>query len=79
MTSTRRYVRFPGIVRGNGEEVECVIRALEVRLLGTDAVAYTQYRVEQLSKSLPDGVYDIVVNGETQRAKYQNGHWLAAV
>jgi hypothetical protein len=79
MTSSKRFVRFRGIVRGNGVEAECVVRALEVRLLGTDAIAYTQYRVEDVSKPLPDGLYDIIVNGETQKVRYQNGHWLAAV
>lgn len=78
MNSAKRYVYLEGAIIGDGGEATCTVRALEVTLLATGDVAHSQFHVERVSTSLPEGTYDLIVNGVTQRVRHQNGHWLSA-
>ena len=79
MVERRVRVRFHGILRGQGHQTTCTVSATRVSLPGTGVEAYTQYRIESVSKPLPEGTYELVANGEVTRVRYQNGHWLAAM
>jgi hypothetical protein len=79
MASTREPVSFPGILRGGGHEANCTIRAIKVSLPGKPSVfEYVEYSIENVSKPLPDNVYELSANGKTIAVRNQNGNWLSA-
>ena len=79
MASTREPVSFPGILRGGGHEANCTIRAIMVSLPGKPSVfEYVEYSIENVSKPLPDNVYELSANGKTIAVRNQNGNWLSA-
>jgi hypothetical protein len=53
------------------------LRATKVSLPESSAAAYTNYSMKAVSQPLPEGDYDLLVNGETYRIVFSNGHWLA--
>lgn len=79
MASTRQRVTLPGILRGNGYEVACTVQAIKVSLLGSDAVACCEYSIAHVSKSVPEGSYQLSVNAETIPLRFENGHWLSTL
>jgi hypothetical protein len=76
MGSQKEAVSFPGIIRGGGHEANCTVLATKVGLPGI-ASTYCDYSVENVSKPLPEGRYQLFVNGETYALRYENGFWLA--
>lgn len=78
MATQRERVSFPGFIKGGGHEANCTIHATKVTLPGTSESAYADYSIQSVSKSLPDGIYEVTTRGETTRVRLQNGHWLAA-
>jgi len=75
--SRRELVELSGILRGAGREASCILRATKVSLPGSGAVAYTNYSMKAVSEALPDGDYELIVNGDAIRLVLSNGHWLA--
>ena len=75
--SRRELVELSGILRGAGHETSCTLRATKVSLPGSGAAAYTNYSMKAVSEALPDGNYDLLVDGETHGIILSNGHWLA--
>jgi hypothetical protein len=79
MASVRELVRFPGTIRGGAHEATCTISATKVSLPGTSESAYIDYSMKNVSKPLPDGLYEVIpAQGEKFRVRLQNGHWLSA-
>ena len=79
MASTREPVSFPGILRGGGHEANCTVRAIKVSLPGMPSMfEYVDYSIENVSKPLPDNVYELSANGKTITVRNQNGNWLSA-
>jgi len=79
MASRRESVSFPGILGGGGHEANCTVRATKVRLPGEPGVfELVDYSVENVSKALPDGLYQLSAQGKTISLRYQNGSWLSA-
>jgi hypothetical protein len=79
MASTREPVSFPGILRGGGHEGTCTVRAMKVSLPGKPSVfEFVNYSIENVSKPLPDGIYELSANGRTIAVRNQNGNWLSA-
>jgi hypothetical protein len=80
MSSARESVRLSGVLRGQGQEATCTIQAIKVTIPGGGVSALTKKRVVSVSKTLPEGVYYLSVNGEAPTAvRYSNGHWLDAL
>jgi hypothetical protein len=79
MASRRDDVRLPGVLWAGGHEATCVVSATRVSLLGLSAVAYRNYSIEQVSKDLPEGSYQLSVNGEIIPMRHHNGQWPAAL
>jgi hypothetical protein len=75
MASTERRVGFTGIVRGEGQEAECVGSVTEVSLSGMPP-QYVRYRIDSCSKSLPDGDYMVFAHGGNFAARHVAGNWL---
>jgi len=78
MASQRERVSFPGIIKGGGHDANCTMYATKVTLPGTSESAYTDFSIQSVSKSLPDGTYEVTARGETTRVRLQNGYWVAA-
>jgi len=52
------------------------VLALENRLKGTDAVAYTGITVTEEPIKLPDGYYDLHFEGQSVQMHRVNGKWI---
>jgi hypothetical protein len=71
-------VSFPGILRGEGHEANCTVRAIEVREPGGgSAVALVRHSVHNVSKPLPDGAFQLFANGQVTHLRHQGDHWLS--
>lgn len=70
------------VVVGEGRSVECKVRAIENRLPGANLPpAYSEMRVmtSNAVAALPDGLYEIHVNGERIPVRREHGDFLARV
>jgi hypothetical protein len=68
-----------GILRSEHHEASCTVRATKVSLPGApNAFQYVDFSIENVSKELPEGIYQIFAFGETHSVRYENGHWLSA-
>ena len=73
-----RKATLKGIIKGMNREEPCLIDATEVGLPGTNVVEYCNYNVRQAPTDLPEGHYDLIVNGKTEKVRKYRGNWLAA-
>jgi hypothetical protein len=78
MGSLMQRVRFPGLLRGEGHEANCTVSATKVSLRGTNHFRYVKYAIDDVSKALPDGLYQLAANGEMIPLRHRGGYWLAA-
>lgn len=78
MASTREKDSFPGILRGQGHEANCTVSATKVTLPGSRFSTYAKLSIKNVSKSLPEGEYQLFANGASFTVRYQNGDWLSA-
>jgi hypothetical protein len=78
MQSTKERVSFAGILRGEGHEEPCTVSALKVTLPGDGVSAYARYSVSNVSQPLPEGEYQLSVNGRSFALRHRGGKWLSA-
>ena len=78
MSSIKEHVSFTGVIRGQGHEATCTVTALKVTQRGTGVHAYARYEVKAVSKALPEGDYQLAVNGQAFPIRHQGEYWLAA-
>ena len=64
-----------GLLRGNGEIAKCRVSALRVTLTGTKLHIDCQHAIEWVSQSLPEGVYELSVEGKAIEMRYSNYRW----
>jgi len=77
MASKREIVRLPGILSGQGHEATCTIEAVQVTLPGGGASALARQKIVSVSKTLPEGVYQLSINGGAPSpVRYRDGQWL---
>lgn len=68
-----------GKITGNGYEADCIVGFDEVTLPGTSINARAKFSVQSTSIELPDGIYDIQLQGEAKSRIRKNGmFWVAA-
>jgi hypothetical protein len=76
----KESVRFSGMLQGEGVEATCTIRATKVTLAEMSRPFdsnYIVHSIENVSKSLPEGNYRLLANGEViNSVQYKNGQWL---
>ena len=77
MASTKQLVNFPGVLHGQGHVATCTVYATKVTQPGTSESAYTDYNIKDVSKSLPEGGYELLAMGENFQVRLQNGIWLS--
>jgi hypothetical protein len=78
MASRKEIVTFSGLLRGNGLESPCTIRALKVSLPGAGPPAYTRYEIARVLQALPEGVYQLFAQGGVSNVRLANGFWISA-
>jgi hypothetical protein len=78
MASIKEPVFFAGTIRGQGRESPCTVSAQKVTMPGTGLFAYAHYSVRTVSRPLPEGDYELFVNGQTVAMRHQGGNWLSA-
>jgi hypothetical protein len=69
---------FPGILRGDGDLIQCKCTvALVTRLTpGTSANAVlTSLRIDSAEQSPPDGIYRLDVRGRIFKVRREGGKW----
>lgn len=71
-------VVFNGTIIGEGQRVECEVRATKTTLIGYPAVI-SDYRILEtdFTDRLPDGSYDLLVNHERARFSRDAGRFLS--
>ena len=70
-------IMFSGIIIGERQRMECRVRATRTTL-DTDPAVFSDYRVMESDATdrLPDGNYELCVNGEKIRFKRNSGRFL---
>jgi hypothetical protein len=81
MSSRRELVFLRGILRGEGRQRECRIRATKVtmqvdELMSSAAVAYADPSIVD-SDDFPDGNYELTFDGQKELLTKKSGHYLA--
>jgi hypothetical protein len=69
---------FNGTIIGEGQRVACEVRATKTTLDG-DSPVFSNYRIMEsdLTDSLPDGNYELLVNRERTRFSRDAGRFLS--
>ena len=69
---------FSGAIIGEGQRVECEVRATKTTLYG-DPPLFSGYRIMEsdLTDKLPDGNYELLVNRERTRFSRDAGRFLS--
>jgi hypothetical protein len=78
MSSIKEHVSFAGVIRGQGHEANCTVTALKVTMRETNIHAYARYEVKAVSGPLPEGDYELTVNGQSFPVRHRGEYWLAA-
>lgn len=73
-------VPFSGVLKNEHHEASCEGRADKTILRkGSNgavvAAGFSRFRIERVSKPLPDGVYALAGPGGTRRMRLRNGAW----
>jgi hypothetical protein len=78
MVSKRESISFRGVLRGQGQEADCVVGAIAVSHPAGGPPALCRYSIVSVSKALPEGQYELLANGESVVLHLSNGHWLSS-
>jgi hypothetical protein len=78
MAGLREIVLLPGILRGEGRERSCRVRAMKVTLQidGQREIAYAEVGIAD-SDDFLDGKYEVTFAGEKALLTRKDGHYLA--
>jgi hypothetical protein len=76
MASAMERRRLDGVLCGEGRETRCVVSASKVDLAGTTIFHFSQFEIESVETTLPDGNYWLLVSSEIVKVHHQNGEWL---
>jgi hypothetical protein len=76
MISRKTTVTLNGILTGQGLESTCTVSAVEISRVGTDEVTVARLKIQSVAKALPEGIYELLCNGEKTMVKHEDGFWL---
>jgi len=71
-------VTFSGTIIGEGQRLECEVRATKTTLVG-DPPVVSNYRIGEsdATDGLPDGDYELLVNRERTRFRRDRGRFVS--
>jgi hypothetical protein len=79
MAAIKEFVSFLAVLRGQGQEATCTLRALLVTPHGGGESELTRLTIVDVSQLLPDGDYQLTVNsGPPMAVRYSSGEWVSA-
>jgi hypothetical protein len=64
-----------GVLCGKGESARCNVSALRVTLSGTKLHIDCQHVIEWVSQPLPEGVYELSIEGKTIETRCSKDGW----
>jgi len=71
-------VTFRGTIIGDGQRVECEVRAIKTTLVGDPPLVSGYWIVESdVTDALPDGNYELLVNRERTRFMRNAGRFIS--
>jgi hypothetical protein len=80
MASRAELVTLPGMINDRGWEVPCMVAAKKVSLPGPSglpvAIQYCGFSIKTVSQALPDGEYELFMNGQRLPMRLYGGKWL---
>lgn len=76
MSDQNETIALEGTLKGQGLEAQCIVQALNGRAKGDGKCA--DYRIIAVSESLPFGVYQLAVNGQTFDVRETDLGWIIA-
>ncbi len=77
MASHRGIDRMTGRLRGMNREAECVVNVFSMAVHGTNESRLMRFTMETSPADLPDGQYQLTLEGETKSVEKRDGKWLA--
>ncbi len=69
---------MPGVLSGKGETARCRVSATRVTLFGTKLHIDCQHVIEWVSQSLPDGKYELLIEGKAIETRRSEVGWQVA-
>jgi hypothetical protein len=75
--SGQRRIRFTGLLQGEGQEAECSGWVIETMSRGELPPTYGDYRIDTVSKPLPDGSYTLLTHGSRLLLRAAEDGWEA--
>ena len=66
-----------GVCLGKGGSARCRVSALRVTLFGTKLHIDCQHVIEWVSQSIPEGMYELSIEGKTFEMRYSEDGWQA--
>ena len=75
MTSSQERVTISGVLCGKGFIAACRVSVLRVTLFGTKLHIDCQHVVEWVSQSLPEGVYELAIEGKAIEMRRSKDRW----
>ena len=73
----KELVSFHGTLRGAGREARCTVLATKMTLPGTGETHYLDYAIRNAPGDLPNGRYELEVNGLKSEVVCRGGFWTA--
>jgi len=75
IASSRQLFYCYGLLKKDGEEARCTVQAWEITDSDGRPLTHTMQRIIDVSKRLPDGVYDLEALGQKFKVCRANGFW----
>jgi hypothetical protein len=75
MTFIRESVILQGVLSRGSQKANCTVSALRVSLLEKRLSKNCLYSVQWVGKPLPEGDYQLLVEGKTIGMRYLKGQW----
>ena len=76
MATQREFIGIPGVLKGKGVEVTCIVWTTRMSLPGSSAVMCVPESIGDVSTDLPDGSYEVRFNEQTKRGVHFRGKFL---
>ena len=76
MATIKERLVLEGTLRGNGREATCIVDALKISISGADPPGCLQYSVRQTAKALPEGLYQLFVDGQIVDVRHEGLFWI---
>jgi hypothetical protein len=78
MASKTENLNLAAVIRGQGKTSRCRVSATKVWSAGTTEYQYIRVDVMTVETLLPDGDYELLMDGRVFPVKLEHGRWSSA-